>query len=275
MIEKKGYLCDDDHFPIYSIMIMELEISTLILLGFCGIAAGFIDSIAGGGGLLTVPALLSIGISPAQALATNKLQSSFGSFSASFYFLRRGYIDLKLIRNGIIFTFIGSALGTLLVQQIDPSALKQAIPFMLIGFALYFMFSPRTGEEDRQQRINFSLFSLLVGLGVGFYDGFFGPGTGSFFAIAFVVLAGFNLSKATAYSKLLNFTSNIASLIFFMLGGKILWQVGIIMGVGQFIGARLGSKMVISNGSKIIRPLLVTMSLVMSARLLWQHYVAG
>jgi uncharacterized membrane protein YfcA len=275
MIEKKGYLCDDDHFPIYSIMIMELEISTLILLGFCGIAAGFIDSIAGGGGLLTVPALLSIGISPAQALATNKLQSSFGSFSASFYFLRRGYIDLKLIRNGIIFTFIGSALGTLLVQQIDPSALKQAIPFMLIGFALYFMFSPRTGEEDRQQRINFSLFSLLVGLGVGFYDGFFGPGTGSFFAIAFVVLAGFNLSKATAYSKLLNFTSNIASLIFFMLGGKILWQVGIIMGVGQFIGARLGSKMVISNGSKIIRPLLVTMSLVMSARLLWQHYITG
>ena len=186
---------------------MELELSTFILLAFCGIAAGFIDSIAGGGGLLTVPALLSIGIPPAQALATNKLQSSFGSFSATFYFLRRGYIDLKLIRNGVFFTFIGSALGTLLVQQIDPSALKQAIPFMLIGFALYFMFSPRIGEEDRQQRINFSLFSLLVGLGVGFYDGFFGPGTGSFFAIAFVALAGFNLSKATAYSKLLNFTS--------------------------------------------------------------------
>ena len=254
---------------------MELEISTLFLLAFCGIAAGFIDSIAGGGGLLTVPALLSIGIPPAQALATNKLQSSFGSFSSTFYFLRRGYIDLKLIRNGVFFTFIGSALGTLLVQQIDPSALKQAIPFMLIGFALYFMFSPRIGEEDRQQRINFSLFSLLVGLGVGFYDGFFGPGTGSFFAIAFVALAGFNLSKATAYSKLLNFTSNVASLIFFMLGGKILWQVGIIMGIGQFIGARLGSKMVVSKGSKIIRPLLVTMSLVMSARLLWQHYYAG
>ena len=251
---------------------MELELSTLILLAICGVAAGFIDSIAGGGGLLTVPALLSVGISPAQALATNKLQSSFGSFSATFYFLRRGYIDLKLIRNGIFFTFIGSALGTLRVQQIGPSALKQAIPFMLIGFALYFIFSPRIGEEDRQQRINFSLFSLLVGLGVGFYDGFFGPGTGSFFAIAFVALAGFNLSKATAYSKLLNFTSNIASLIFFMLGGKILWQVGIIMGVGQFIGARLGSKMVVSKGSKIIRPLLVAMSLIMSARLLWQHY---
>jgi len=254
---------------------MELELSTIILLAVCGVAAGFIDSIAGGGGLLTVPALLSVGIPPAQALATNKLQSSFGSFSATFYFLRRGYIDLKLIRNGIFFTFIGSALGTLLVQQIDPSALKQAIPFMLIGFALYFMFSPRIGEEDRQQRINFFLFSLLIGLGVGFYDGFFGPGTGSFFAISFVALAGFNLAKATAYSKLLNFTSNIAALIFFMLGGKILWQVGLIMGVGQFIGARLGSKMVVSKGSKIIRPLLVAMSLIMSARLLWQHYFVG
>ena len=143
---------------------------------------------------------------------------------------------------------------------------------MLIGFALYFIFSPHIGDEDRQQRMSFFLFSLLVGLVVGFYDGFFGPGTGSFLAISFVALAGFNLAKATAYSKLLNFTSNIASLIFFMLGGKILWQVGLIMGVGQFIGARLGSKMVVSKGSKIIRPLLVVMSLVMSARLLWQHY---
>ena len=251
---------------------MDLELSTLLVLSLCSIIAGFIDSIAGGGGLLTIPALLSVGIPPAQALATNKLQSSFGSFSASFYFLRRGYIDLKLIRNAILFTFIGSACGTLLVQQIDPSSLKQAIPFMLIGFALYFIFSPHIGDEDRQQRMSFFLFSLLVGLVVGFYYGFFGPGTGSFLAISFVALAGFNLAKATAYSKLLNFTSNIASLIFFMLGGKILWQVGLIMGVGQFIGARLGSKMVVSKGSKIIRPLLVVMSLVMSARLLWQHY---
>ncbi len=251
---------------------MELELTTYVLLAMCGVAAGFIDSIAGGGGLLTVPALLSVGLPPANALATNKLQSSFGSFSAAFYFLRRGYIDLQLIWKAIVFTFVGSAIGTLLVQQIDPSALKQVIPFMLIGFALYFLFSPRIGDEDRQQRISIALFAVLVGLGVGFYDGFFGPGTGSFFAISFVALAGFNLGKATAYSKLLNFTSNIAALIFFLLGGKILWSVGFCMGAGQFIGARLGSRMVVKKGSKIIRPLLVSMSLIMSARLLWQHY---
>lgn len=251
---------------------MELEITTYIVLAGVGVLAGFIDSIAGGGGLLTVPALLSIGLPPASALATNKLQSSFGSFSAALYFVRRGYIDLKLIRNAVFFTFTGSAIGTLAVQQIDPSALKQLIPFMLIGFALYFLFSPNIGDQDRQQRISFQWLSLCVGLGIGFYDGFFGPGTGSFFAIAFVALAGFNLSKATAYSKLLNFTSNIASLIFFIAGGKMLWSIGITMGCGQFIGARLGSKMVVAKGSKIIRPLLVTMSLVMSARLLWQHY---
>ncbi len=179
---------------------MDLELSTLLVLSLCSIIAGFIDSIAGGGGLLTIPALLSVGIPPAQALATNKLQSSFGSFSASFYFLRRGYIDLKLIRNAILFTFIGSACGTLLVQQIDPSSLKQAIPFMLIGFALYFIFSPHIGDEDRQQRMSFFLFSLLVGLVVGFYDGFFGPGTGSFLAISFVALADFNLAKKMSFS---------------------------------------------------------------------------
>ena len=251
---------------------MTLEFSTYFLLAGVGILAGFIDSIAGGGGLLTVPALLSIGLPPASALATNKLQSSFGSFSAAFYFIRRGYVDLKQIRNAIIFTFIGSAIGTLSVQQIDPSALKQVIPFMLIGFALYFLFSPNIGDQDRQQRMSFQRLSFFVGLGVGFYDGFFGPGTGSFFAIAFVALAGFNLSKATAHSKVLNFTSNFAALIFFILGGKMVWTVGIAMGCGQFVGARLGSRMVVAKGSKIIRPLLVTMSLVMSARLLWQHY---
>ena len=107
---------------------------------------------------------------------------------------------------------------------------------------------------------------------MGFYDGFFGPGTGSFFAIAFVALAGFNLAKATAHSKLLNFTSNLAALIFFAIGGKLVWSAGLCMAVGQFIGARLGSKMVIKQGGKLIRPLIVIMSLAMSAKLLLQQY---
>lgn len=253
-------------------IVMSVDLTTLILLGCCSLLAGFVDSIAGGGGLLTIPALLSAGLPPAFALATNKLQSSFGSFSASLYFVRRGYVDLRKIRRAAFCTFLGSMIGTLLIQRIDSSSLAQVIPFMLIGFAIYFLFSPSISDQEREGRYPFQYVAMSAGLVVGFYDGFFGPGTGSFFAVAFVAFAGFSLSKATAYSKVLNFISNITSLLFFLMAGKILWEVGIIMGIGQFIGARLGSRMVISKGSRLIRPLLVTMSLIMSARLLWQHY---
>jgi len=251
---------------------MEMDLLTLLLLAGCGLGAGFIDSIAGGGGLITLPALLAAGLSPTQALATNKLQSSFGSFSATWYFARHGYIEFSTIKWAVALTFIGSAFGTLLVQQIDASALAQILPFLLMGFAFYFLFSPRVGDQDSQRRLGHLAFAATIGLGVGFYDGFFGPGTGSFFAVGFVALAGFNLAKATAHSKLLNFTSNLASLIFFALGGKMVWTVGLTMAVGQFIGARLGSRLVVKRGVGLIRPLLVIMSLAMSLKLLNQHY---
>ncbi|MGI9276039.1 MAG: TSUP family transporter [Endozoicomonas sp.] len=241
----------------------------LLLVGF---AAGFVDSIAGGGGLITVPALLAAGLNPAQALATNKLQSSSGAFSASYYFVRRGLVNLKDLRLAILMTFAGSAIGTLLVQEIDASVLEQLIPFMMIAIAAYFLFSPSVNDESRQKKITMVAFAVTAAVAIGFYDGFFGPGTGSFFAIAFVSLMGFSLTKATAHTKVLNFTSNIASLLFFILGGAVVWQVGLVMIVGQVTGARLGSRMVMSRGQKIIRPMIVIISLVMTAKLLWNQY---
>ncbi len=251
---------------------MDVEFYTLAGLALCGLVAGFIDAIAGGGGLLTLPALLAVGLSPAQALGTNKLQSVFGSGSATWYFARRGYLDITALRPAIALTFVGSALGSLLVQSIDASALARLIPFLLVGFALYFLNSRRVGDLDSQRRIGTLAFASTVGIGVGFYDGFFGPGTGSFFAIGFVSLAGFNLVKATAHSKLLNFTSNCASLLLFALGGKLVWSIGFSMALGQIIGARLGSRLVVTRGSKLIKPLIVCTSLAMSAKLLWQQY---
>ncbi|MGO4999121.1 TSUP family transporter [Oceanisphaera sp. W20_SRM_FM3] len=253
---------------------MELEITTLSLLALAALLAGFIDAIAGGGGLITVPALLATGMPPTMALATNKLQSCFGSFSATFYYFRRGLLDWRTMKWAIACTFIGSVLGTIGVQLIDASILQKVLPFLLAAFALYFLCSPRVGDEDRQQRLKVIPFALLIGTGIGFYDGFFGPGTGSFFALAFVALAGFSLSKATAHTKLLNFTSNIASLLFFILGGQVVWVAGLSMALGQFVGARLGSKMVVTQGTRIIKPMLVTVSLVMSVHLLWQQYPA-
>lgn len=253
---------------------MELELTTLIALGITAIVAGFIDSMAGGGGLITIPALMAAGVPPTMALATNKLQACFGSFSSASYFWRQGMVSIRTLLPAIVLTFMGSVAGTLCVQLIDPSHLAVMLPFLLVGFALYFLFSPRVSDEDSHRRLSPSLFALFVGTGVGFYDGFFGPGTGSFFAIAFVALAGHGIAKATAHAKVLNFTANVASLIFFLIGGKVLITAGLSMAVGQIIGARLGSRMVVKQGVKLIKPLLVTMSLLMCTRLLWQQYGA-
>jgi len=251
---------------------MELDLSILILLGLAGFAAGFVDSIAGGGGLISIPALLATGMPPTMALATNKLQSSFGAFTATLYFWRKGLIKLSTMKLPILCTFIGSALGTLLVQRVDSGFLSQLLPFLLMAFAIYFLLSPRISNDDSERRLSHCAFALLIGTTVGFYDGFFGPGTGSFFAFAFVALAGFGLVKATAHTKLLNLTSNLASLLFFTFAGQVLWSAGLVMAAGQIIGARLGSKLVISQGTRLIKPLLVSVSMIICARLIWQQY---
>ena len=249
---------------------MSLDWAALLFL--VGLTAGFVDSIAGGGGLITVPALLAVGLNPAQALATNKLQSSGGAFSASYYFVRKGVVKLKDLPLAIALTFIGSAVGTTLIQMIDASVLEHIIPFLMIAIAGYFLLSPRVGDKDRKQSFSMGLFAATAGMGIGFYDGFFGPGTGSFFAIAFVSLMGFSLTRATAHTKVLNCTSNLASLLFFILGGAVVWKVGLVMIMGQLIGARLGSTIVMSRGQQIIRPMIVIISLIMTGKLLWNNY---
>lgn len=241
----------------------------LLALTAVALAAGFVDSIAGGGGLLALPALLATGMPPLQALATNKLQGSFGTLAASVNFLRSGSIDLRRLWPAIACTFVGSAAGTLAVQGLNPDILQRLVPLLLAAFALYFLFSPRVGDLDARQRLPALAFALLIGTGVGFYDGFFGPGTGSFFAFACVALLGYNLRRATAATKALNFTSNIASLLFFAWAGKVLWVPGLCMGLGQMAGAWLGSHLVLRHGSTLIRPMLVLVSLVVSAKLLF------
>lgn len=244
----------------------------LVLLFLIATLAGFIDSIAGGGGLLTVPALLAVGLPPASALATNKLQSCGGSFSASFYFIRQRMVDLKQQKWAIACAFIGSALGTLSVMNIQADFLKLLLPILTISVGLYFLLSPTIGDSDRNSRLSFLQFALIPALIIGFYDGFFGPGAGSFYALAYITLAGFNLTKATAHTKVLNFTSNLAGLIFFIAGGEVVWSIGLVMLVGQFIGARLGAKMVIAKGRKLIRPMLITVSTIMSVKLIYENF---
>lgn len=251
---------------------MELDLSLILLLLLTGLGAGTIDAIAGGGGLITLPVLLASGLSPVQALATNKLQGSFGTLAATLYFVRKRLVDLGEMRTMIICTFIGSALGTVMVQLIDSSILAAVMPGLLILIALYFAFSPRIGDLDRERRISVLLFSTAITGSIGFYDGFFGPGTGTFFTLAFVTLAGFGLARATAHTKVLNFTSNLASLLFFLFSGHIVWLAGLAMAVGQLIGGQLGARLVVTRGTRLVRPLIVIITLLMSAKLLLDRF---
>ena len=246
-----------------------LPLFTIVILFLVAVLAGFINAIAGGGGLLSIPILLWTGLPPAVVLATNKLQACGGSFFASFYFIRKGVVKLDEIKLPFACAFLGSIVGTIAVQQIDASILNSVLPFLILAIAAYFLFSKKITSEHNKQLITPTLFAFTIALTLGFYDGFFGPGTGSFLTLAFVSLGGFNLIKATAHAKVLNFASNIAALISFAITGQVLWIIGFIMLVGQALGATLGSKMVLTHGAKFIRPLMITVSIVMSVKLLW------
>jgi uncharacterized membrane protein YfcA len=245
-------------------------ITTDLLCTLVAVAAvaGFVDAVAGGGGLLALPALLWAGLPPVQALATNKLQGTFGTLTSSSHFVRHGHADLRALAPAIALTFVGAAAGTLLVQRLDSQFLARLVPLLLLGFAGYFLLAPRLRRREPHQRIGLPAFALLIGTGVGFYDGFFGPGTGTFFAAGFVLLLGYDLTRATAGTKILNFTSNVASLLFFAAAGEVVWSIGLAMGLAQVAGATLGARMVVRHGARLIRPLLVAVSVALSLKLL-------
>jgi len=240
----------------------------LLLLFATGLAAGFVDSIAGGGGLITLPVLLSLGLDPKKALGTNKLQAACGSGSAAWHYARAKTVPLRDCARGFLFSLLGAALGTLAVQRLDPSALKRAIPALLIAVAVVVLLRPQMGSTDLPPRLSRSRFDVLFGLALGFYDGFFGPGTGTFWTMAYVLVLGFNLTKATGYTKVVNFASNLSSLALFLWQGNIYFAAGFAMGIGQIVGAKLGSGMVITRGTKFIRPIFITMVLAIALKLL-------
>ncbi len=230
--------------------------------------AGFVDSIAGGGGLITVPLLLAAGLSPAQALGTNKLQAVFGSGGATWHFARAGYIGWREIRLGATLAFAASMLGAFTVQQVAPEFLRRFIPWLLIGMGLFMLVRPRFGLRQSQARLSPGWFALVFGLALGFYDGFFGPGTGTFWAMACVALLGYELTRATAYTKAMNFSSNAGALLLFLAGGQVWFGIGLLMGCGQWAGARLGSRLVLRKGARFVRPVFITVVLVLAVKLL-------
>lgn len=247
---------------------IELPLHVILILFAVSLVAGCVDALAGGGGLITLPVLLWAGLPQAVALGTNKLQGTAGSFSASLHFVREKAVDFRKFWPAFVASLVGGAAGALAVQLINPSFLRAVIPWLLIAIALYMVLAKRTGEIERRQRMGIPAFAGTVGFGIGAYDGFFGPGTGTFFAIACVGLLGLTLPVATAHSKVLNFASNIASLCLFIAGGKVMWIPGLVMAAGQFIGGQIGARLVFAGGAKLIRWVLVVVSIALAIRLL-------
>jgi uncharacterized membrane protein YfcA len=240
---------------------------------FCtGLVAGWVDSIAGGGGLITIPVLLGTGMSPQMVLGTNKFQASFGSLTAATYYVREGVVPLKDAVPGIVFTLIGAALGTLAVQQIQSSVLNTLIPILLLGIAVYTLFTPKLGVTTGKAVFGRMWFYGLFGLTLGFYDGFFGPGVGSFWAVAFVLGLGTTLLTATGYTKVMNAVSNIVSLALFLAGRNVMFEAGAVMAVGQILGARIGSGLVVRRGARFIRPVFITVVLLTTLKILYDRF---
>lgn len=242
--------------------IANFSIEILTFLFFVGVVAGFLDTLVGGGGLLAVPALLLSGIPPIYVLGTNKFQGSMGTGIATFLLFRKKKLDWNSVKNLMFASFIGSIVGGVIIQFVDTQFLSFVIPIVLVFIAIYFIVSPKPKSTVGNSKPNkkFELFAVPV---VGFYDGMFGPGAGSFFAMTGVMLKKLEIIQATILAKPLNFASNIAGFIVFFSFGHIAFLIGILMMMGQMIGAFFGTHYLLKANPLIIRLLIVIISISM------------
>jgi len=248
---------------------MEIAASAQILLIGTAFFAGFISSIAGAGGMLTLPALLWAGLPPLNALATNKVQSSLGTLSSTWNFFRRGHLNIKPLGLSVTLAILGSIAGTWLVQRLTGDVLTRLIPVLLLVIAIYFLVSPMIDDSRRRAKISQRWFACTAALAMGFYGGFFGPGMGSILPFLFVWLLGHNLVRATAETKLMILAVNGTSAIIFATAGLVLWPLAIAMSVAQAIGARLGSNLVMERGAVFVQPIIIGVTMLLSIKLLF------
>jgi uncharacterized membrane protein YfcA len=251
----------------------DVSTTTMILIAiglfFVGAMAGFIDAIAGGGGLITVPALLFVGLPPHLALGTNKGQSLFGSSAALLRFAHSPLLDAKRARVSIVPALVAAALGVVVLQKVPSDVLKPVVMVLLVGVALFMMFyRPPTVHEPRLTRP--AWMAIAVSFVIAFYDGFFGPGTGMFLILAYAWWWRDPLHSASANAKVVNCCSNWGSWLAFLWFGKIIWLYAVPMGVGQLCGGFLGAHMTIRVGRGLVRYVGIVVSLALIARLAWQ-----
>ena len=241
----------------------------IVVLAVTALFAGTVDAIAGGGGLITLPALLAAGLPPHLALGTNKGQSWCGSGSALIAFWRAGRVDTRLAQLAFPVGLIGSALGAQLVILVDRDVLRPLVIALLIGAAVLLVVKKPEREQDLPMTRRMLGLALVLAFAIAVYDGFFGPGTGTFLIVGFVAVAGMSLMRATADAKVVNFASNIAALVAFSLDGDVVWKAALPMAAGQLVGGALGARLALRGGAKLIRAMVLVTSGALVAKLLY------
>lgn len=245
---------------------MTLDVEWLLLLAAVAFLAGTIDTLAGGGGLLTIPSFLMAGLSPAEALATNKCQAFAGTLTATLRLAGKGHLDLKRLWPLAVWVFSLSILGALALRMSAGSEwLSRAVPVLLIVAALYFAIARMPSEAGPLRPLGWAVVGLLGG--IGFYDGFFGPGTGSLFALLMIAGLGMPLRSATIHAKLFNAMTNVAALLVFVSSDLVVWGAALVMIPAQVAGAWLGTRLILGRGLVLVRPVVVVMCVAMAIKL--------
>ena len=251
-------------------MFAELSLATGLFLLSASFLAGFVDSIAGGGGIVQLPALL-IGLpnSPAaEVLGTNKLSAVFGTTTAAALYRKQIKPDPRVLLGMAIPAFFGSAAGALLASRIPTSSMRPMILVLLIAVAIYTWLKPDLGKLENLRHVQKQRIQIgaIAGAVIGFYDGIFGPGTGSFLMLILVATLGYAFITASAIAKVVNVATNVGALIVFGINGAVIWQIGIVMGLANITGAVIGSRLAIRGGSTLVRKVFLLVTVVLIVR---------
>ncbi len=248
-----------------------MSVSYLALLALAAFAAGVVDAVAGGGGLVTVPALLAAGLPPHLAIATNKGQSVFGAGAALLRFARAGMVDRARATVAFPAAFAGSLLGAALLLLVSPSLLRPLVLALLVTVGVFTAVQPRGPRPEARRAgalfpvspARASAAAAVIALVLGAYDGFFGPGTGTFLILAFVIVLGDGMARASGEAKAVNFASNLAGVALFAARGVVVWKVALPMAVAQFAGASLGAHLTVRHGDAFVRKVVVAVVLAL------------
>lgn len=248
--------------------------TTIIFLCIAGFFAALVDSIAGGGGLISLPAFLMCNVPAHIALGTNKFSSTTASFTSSIKFALSKKVNFKLISRLMPFTLIGSIFGVKLALVMNQDFLSSIVSALVLFVGIYTLVIKNIGEDNNFKELNFQnlIIGSLFALTIGFYDGFFGPGTGSFLIFGLINIFKFDFVNASGNAKFLNFLSNLTSLVLFALNGKINYCIGIPVAITMIFGAQLGTKLALNKGSKFIKPIFVIMSISISIKLIYSNF---